>query len=474
MVLENIPSSILLIDRTIRVVSANRNFIKKSRRSLEETIGQKLEAVFPRVILKQLNFIENITDVFETGISPPAQRMYYRAPGLPLRYYYYRFLPVLWENRVENVMLLMEDITEQVLLGQEMQRLQKHLASVVDSASDIVISTDSRGRLLSWNHAAERVTGLTFHQVEGSDFKDIIVKADQERIKEIFQQVAEGTVPELADIHIVTDTGEPLLVSWKFSPLQSNPEGQVGVVAVGRDLSQQKLMEQRLVQSEKLASLGVMAGGIAHEIRNPLAICSSAAQLLMDSHQDEMFHRDCAEKIYRNVNKASTIIDNLLNFSRITPGVNDGELDLTTLLQEVMLLARNQAALSRVQLLEPAEKKPFPVRGNSSLLEQLFLNLILNGIRAMPQGGTLSISLEKTNKSVKVAIEDTGIGIPEKNLAKIFDPFFTTAPAGEGTGLGLALCYAIARQHGGDISVASSEGEGATFTVTLPVDIPHQ
>ena len=156
MLLEAIPSSVLLIDKTLSVISANRNFLKKNNLSLSETIGQKLEKVFPIVILHSLPVLDQIRDVFQNSKPTPGHRLTYRAPGVSLRVYYYKMIPVIRQGVVENVMFLLDDITQQVQLSEKVRQVERHLASVVDNATDIVLSLDTAGRFLSMNPAAEK------------------------------------------------------------------------------------------------------------------------------------------------------------------------------------------------------------------------------------------------------------------------------------------------------------------------------
>ena len=172
MLLEAIPSSVLLIDRDLRIVSANRNFLEKNRRTLLDTIGHRLDGVFPAIIIDQMDFPGRIRQVFEKNFRLKGERMTYRAPGIPLRIYYYSILPFSWQGVVELAMLLMDDVTEQVRLSEEVRRVERHLASVVESAQDIVLSTDMEGQILTWNTAAEKLSGFTLFAVRGHNFLD--------------------------------------------------------------------------------------------------------------------------------------------------------------------------------------------------------------------------------------------------------------------------------------------------------------
>lgn len=212
-----------------------------------------------------------------------------------------------------------------------------------------------------------------------------------------------------------------------------------------------------------------MAGGIAHEVRNPLAICSSAAQFLMDDEIDPAFSRECAGKIHKGIQGASVIIEKLLKFARPSVQTDIERVNLSLLLKETLDLVANQAKIQKIELTIQFPKVPVFVSGEASLLQQMFMNLFLNAIKAMPDGGILGLSMERRADEVVVRVVDTGQGITPTEIGKIFDPFYTTSPVGKGTGLGLSICYSIVKQHFGSIEVESIEGKGTTFTVRLPV-----
>jgi signal transduction histidine kinase len=243
----------------------------------------------------------------------------------------------------------------------------------------------------------------------------------------------------------------------------------MAIVVVGRDLTERRKFEARLLQSQKLAALGVLAGGIAHEIRNPLAISSSAAQFLLEDPGDPEFRRECAEKVQAGIQRASVIIENLLRFAR-PGGRTDMELvDLVSVVQDAAALAANQAKLQQVKMVVDLPDEPVRVNGVRSMLQQVFVNLILNAVNAMPEGGLLQLGLERAGNQAQVRITDTGHGIPAAEMGDIFDPFYTTRPVGQGTGLGLSICYSIVKQHLGVIEVETVEGQGSVFTVRLPL-----
>jgi PAS domain S-box-containing protein len=476
-ILDSIPTSLVVIDRSQRVVSANRNFLEKTRQEEQATLGCKIEEVFPQVLVRYTRLNQKVREVFHTGKPVEGGRLAYRAPSLPTRIYYYRLIPLYLspsregeEGAVENLMLLMDDITEREQLEEEVRRTERHLASVVDSAYDLVASMDAEGRILTWNKAAERTSGLRPEEVKGQYLPSLCVKENQQEMGAWLAQLAKGRFTKKSvEINLRTKEGEEVPISWTGSRMLDDEHRIVGLVAVGRDLTERKRLEAQLIQSAKLTSLGVMAGGIAHEIRNPLAISSAAAQLLMKRPDDEKLRKEAAEKIHSGIQRASYIIENLLKFAR-PPEERMVSVDVSEVLEETLSLLANQLRVQRVDLRRDFASDLPPVVGNESLLQQVFSNMILNACNAMPDGGSLAITTKVgSDNQVEIAFADTGCGIPDDNLGKIFDPFFTTMPVGKGVGLGLSISYSIVQQHQGTIEAANQAGQGSIFTIRLPV-----
>jgi len=211
-----------------------------------------------------------------------------------------------------------------------------------------------------------------------------------------------------------------------------------------------------------------MAAGIAHEIRTPLTVCSSAAQFLREDDLAPEFRRQCLEKMLSGIAQASAIIENLLKFARAPENVEIARMNLVAVVDDTLALVANQARLQKVELRREGPATPLYLDGLAGLLPQAFLSLWLNALNAMPDGGILRVCLEATDQEAVIAISDTGRGISASDLPHIFDPFYTTAPVGQGTGLGLSLCQSFIQQHLGTIEVESTLGQGARFTVRLP------
>jgi len=468
MFLESIPSSVLLINRDLRVIFANRNFITKSRRTQHEVVAQKLEQVIPEAIIEHIDIASKVREVFQKNQPIRGDRMTYRAPGIPIRTYYYSILPFAWRGEVENVILLMDDVTEQVRLSEEVRRVERHLASVVESARDVVLSTDSEGLILTWNTAAEKLTGYRLWEVKGSSFFERFVSKTAE-LRQVFSNLRVVDSPQTGEWELLTKSSNRIPISWVFSAMKDERARSVGVVAVGRDLSEHRKLEMQLLQSQKLAALGVMAGGIAHEIRNPLAVCSSAAQFLKSPDTSPDLREECIARILSGIHKASSIIENLLRFARPSSSTEMAAVNLVDAIGDALQLVSNQAKIEKISVSADFSDKEIAVYGNANLLQQMFINLFLNAINSMHDGGRLTVCAGRLENGAVARIEDTGCGISPQHLEKIFDPFFTLSPVGQGTGLGLSICYSIVKQHLGQIEVQSTEGVGTVFTVQLPL-----
>lgn len=474
MLLDSIPCSILLVDGALRVITANRYFLEKSQRQARETVGRQLWEVFPAVILEHVDIISQIRSTLESGVPLYAQRVTYRAPGIPVRFYYYNVLPVNDRRRVKPgyVMLVMEDVTEQVRLSGHIQSIERQLANVVEHATDIILSTDSATRITTWNRAAEMLCGYSFEQVEGHPLSEYLADESRLEFERAIATMKRAGQPQMIYSDLLAAQGARLPMSWVLSPMRNDQGAIQGIVAVGRDMTGAKHFEAQLHQSQRLAALGVMAGGIAHELRNPLTLCSSGAQFLLEDDVNPEFRKECAQQIKSGIERASLVIENLLRFARPQTDEAEAELDeveIVAVVKAALEFVDNLAKLQRVRVVTDDLKRPFFVWGNEMLLQHVFINLFLNAIDAMPDGGSVAVSARMTAGQVAVCVSDTGCGIPAEEVTRIFDPFFTRSRYKKGTGLGLSICYAIVKQHRGAIEVSSVEGRGSDFVVTLPL-----
>ena len=396
--------------------------------------------------------------------------MVYRAPGLPARTYYYSLIPFRKAHKINHVMLLMEDITDMIRLGEEVRKAERHLASVIESASDIVLSMCPSGQILTWNTAAVNIIGFDQREVRNRNLADFCVESQRQTLVRALERVQHPAPAEPVEVELISRAGEPIPISWVFSAMRDTEGRVIALVAVGRNLTERRKFEAQLLQTEKLAALGVMAGGIAHELRNPMAVVSSAAQLLLSTSLRPELANECAQRIFTGVQRAAGIIENLLCFARPSDKGKKADLDLVLVVHEAVTFLRNQAQSAGLEIQVKCPDTPVPVLGNACLLQQLIANLVTNSAHAIAgSGGKISVILDRSEAHAVLFISDTGCGIPTAHLNKVFDPFFTAMPMGRGTGLGLSICHTIVQQHDGTIEIASREGHGTTVKVLLPL-----
>ncbi|MDQ7031474.1 MAG: ATP-binding protein [Desulfonauticus sp.] len=233
--------------------------------------------------------------------------------------------------------------------------------------------------------------------------------------------------------------------------------------------------EQDLLRSKKLAAVGTLVSGVAHELNNPLNNISLTAEMLQDEwndlEQEEI--KEMLSDIIEETKRASGVVKNLLDFSRSKLKDADTKLDINDVILSSIKLVKNQLMISNVQLITNLQDNLPKIKGNYDNLKQVFINLFLNAIQAMPDGGYLKIVTKNVtleNKDwIEVAVEDSGIGMSSDVLDRIFDPFFSTKPVGQGTGLGLSIVYGIVKKHGGKIKVKTEKGQGTIFFVYFPI-----
>jgi hypothetical protein len=255
-----------------------------------------------------------------------------------------------------------------------------------------------------------------------------------------------------------------------IAPLVSKEQQQIGRLVIFDDVTDRAELEQRLVQADKLSSIGLLAAGVAHEVNTPLAVISTYAQMLAKQVAEDSQKSMILDKIAKQTFRASEIVNSLLNFSR-TSTTSFGNVSLNRVIQETLSLLEHQLQKSGIQLKIDLEAELPPVHGNAGKLQQVCLNLFLNARDAMAGGGTLEVRTWSQGSGARLEVSDTGHGIAPEHVHRIYDPFFTTKAARKGTGLGLSVTYGIIQEHGGSIEVSNRRSGGAMFRLELPLAV---
>ncbi len=374
----------------------------------------------------------------------------------------------------------------------DLQRSEERYKKLVEGAQDIIFSADREGRFLSLNqYGAKFLSGKLFDPESQEIFQTRHYEDHTEKFlgKELVDFFpSDGFFhPQLLDE--IWQTGRPKTLEhnlkiggndiWLNTQLIAIKDdgGQVqGVLGISRDITEKKKIEKQMINTEKLASLGLLAAGVAHEINNPLGVILGYCDYMLDKiPEDDKTHK-VLEKIERQGNHCKKVVENLLSFSRYTEH-SDTISDINLNLENVFSVVENNLMIKKVQLKKELEANLPRVKADPVQLQQVFLNLMNNAVAAMPKGGTLTV-LSRWDiyaDKVEVVVADTGTGIMKEHREKIFDPFFTTKKVGEGTGLGLTVTYGIIDHHQGTIHLDTKTEEedpvnhGTRFTVTLPV-----
>ncbi len=350
----------------------------------------------------------------------------------------------------------------------EVQRLHQFSDSVVESLSDGLVVVDLEDRVLRWNRRAEALTGLPRNRAAGRRLGGLFNRPFVDALASARRDAPGGTA--LYRLPLVTSHGDrhERLVNVAVAPFQTAEGAQAGWIIVIEDVTERANLEEQLRLSEKMAAIGLLAAGVAHEVNTPLTGISSFTQMLLERTEPEDSRRELLEKIERQTFRAAKIVNSLLSLARPSGG-DTQTVDLNTIVGDVLSLLEHQFKMSRIQVRREMAPGALVVRGVEYKLQQVFLNLLLNARDAMPKGGWVSVTTRVMDGQAVVEVGDTGVGIPVEHLGRIYDPFFTTKPEGRGTGLGLSVSYGIVQEHGGTLVCESDVDQGTRFRLTLPL-----
>ncbi len=357
----------------------------------------------------------------------------------------------------------------------ELQRLQEFNENIVESLDDGLLVEDLEGRVLRWNRALAGIYGLSPADAIGHKLEEVFDGPFVEGLRAAQRESPNGASLYRAPLAgRAAKAGERLRVNIATAPLKA-PSGQFGMSTVGNiiiieDVTERVYLEEQLQISDKMASVGLLAAGVAHEVNTPLTGISSFTQMLLSTADPDDPKTRMLEKIEQQTFRAAKIVNGLLNLSR-SSGASAEEstpVDLNAIIGDVLSLLEPQLIAGKVKVRRDLCPSPALVVGIEHKLQQVFLNLFLNARDAMPKGGWLSVETRLEAGNVIAEIGDTGSGIPSEHLSRIYDPFFTTKLIGKGTGLGLSITYGIVREHEGNLTCQSAVGQGTRFTVSLP------
>jgi two-component system sensor histidine kinase PilS (NtrC family) len=374
----------------------------------------------------------------------------------------------------EQVRRKEEEIKKRIIDYRQLERLYKHIVQNVVSG---LITVDGEGRITSFNRMAEEITGCKFEEVyqEGIDslFPGLLAWS-----RSVGENPGEGENRLRFyrwETRFLRKDGAHLILGFSISPLKDSEDREMGNILIFQDLTRLREMEEHVKRSDRLAAIGKMAAGIAHEIRNPLASISGSIEILKEDPGNSTQNQALMGIVLREVHRLNSLIADFLLFARPVSSGRE-RIHLNRLMEEILRMLSHSPDFNVLTRLETDFEDDLFIQGDPNQVRQVFWNLLINATQAMPEGGLLKVRLRKCDSKAplpgsrsygEVSIIDSGMGIGEGEIGKIFDPFFTTKE--RGTGLGLSIVHSIVESYGGKITVQSQKGGGSVFSVFLPL-----
>ena len=467
---ESSPSGLLMVDENGTILLVNRQIEYQFGYERAELIGQPVEMLVPQRMRSH-----HAGDRAEFSAHPES-----RAMGKGRDLYGVRKdgqeCPVeIGLNSIQTanglrIMASVVDISERKRAEQILKKERDFIDAVLETAGALVVVLDSEGRILRFNRACEQATGYSSEEVMGRYVWDLFLIPDEVAgVKAVFEQLRGGEPRNDYENYWKGKDGSLRRISWS-NTVMTDSNGTVDyIVAAGLDITDLKHIQEQLRKTEQIAELGTLASGMAHEIGTPMNVILGRAEYLLQRTADEGIKKGLAT-IITQVERITKVMNQLLAFARRrTP--DRRAVDLGGIVDDSLEIFQERIAQSRITVEKAIEADVPAVHADRDQLIQVLINLVINSLHAMPEGGRLRMSLARENSHVCLGVSDTGHGMPEEIRSKIFEPFFTTKDFGKGTGLGLTVVKGIIEEHGGTIAVESAVDKGTTFWIRLPLDI---
>jgi PAS domain S-box-containing protein len=367
----------------------------------------------------------------------------------------------------QNLEKLVSERTAELALSEHKYR------RIFEVSRDLILVAGKDGRIVDINPSGSEMLRVDDTEAQSRYLQNFFLELSQ--WQSIADTIESSGFVANAEIDLKRSDGRRIRTLLSGSLDRGFPDKEDTIHFLIKDIEQRRLTEEQIAQAHKLASIGQLSAGIAHEINNPLGIILGFTQLLIRHEDPQSEKYQDLKTIEKHVRNCKTIVEDLLNFAR-TSSPNENLIRIDTALDDVLKFIHQHGDHDRIEVVKNYAPEVPQMFLDEKKIKQVFVNLLLNARHAMGNEGRLSLSTEyrPEGRQVVIKIADTGYGIEKRNLSRIFDPFFTTKPTGEGTGLGLSVSYGIIKNHDGDITVDSEVGRGATFTIILPVVSPEK
>ena len=373
------------------------------------------------------------------------------------------FMILSWSDRLE------QEVSRKT---KELKKSEQKYKSLIENAEDIIFTVDYTGNFLSINNYGAQFFGKSQADIIGHNMSEILSWPSAETLLLIIQKVFD-TKESKQITHLVIIGDRQCWFNTNLRRLFDEEGNIYAVLGISRDITERRQMEEHSYYTEKLASMGTLAAGVAHEINNPLGVILGFTDLLLEKSPKDSEEYDLLKTIERQGLNAKRVVENLLNFARHKEHQEEF-VDINKNIETVLSVMNNTLLLNKISVKRQLEDNLPTVKADAGELQQVFFNIINNAIYAMQRGGVLTITtMSFNNDTVEISFADTGHGIKIEHRNRIFDPLFTTKEVGKGTGLGLSVSYGIVTKHGGAITFETktkeeSEKTGTTFIIAFP------
>ena len=476
------PALILTPNKVI--ISANKAFLEKKETELENVVGKTCHQVF-----------YNTDEPCSQAICPFSKVITEKKWQSILRRVEYDGREEVWVDRMfspildddGNVKFIMEcvrDVTRVITLEKKPIRMRQLLDKVIQSSHNAIVVSDMKGHILLMNQAAEYLFGIAMEEAIRTKSAEIFYPPGKAReiMKKMRSENFGGKGKLIAmRVDIVNAAGETIPAEMTGTIVYEGEE-EVATTGIFYDLREkiagEKKLKEALVQinrSEKMAALGQLAAGVAHEVNNPLTGILIYANLALEGLDQANPLRKYLTSVINDTERCKNIVKDLLAYSRQTSPAKE-MFQVDSLIEQSLTFIRDQKRFMNIELVKHMSDDTMLIHADKSQLSQVIINLVMNAIDAMNRKGTLTFRTyrNKPHKKAYIEVSDTGCGIPEENLSKIFDPFYTTKGPEKGTGLGLSTSYGIVKENGGRISIKETSSKGTTFLIELPLYMPDE
>ncbi len=380
------------------------------------------------------------------------------------------------DGKVTGSIGIIADITARRRAQEQLQLAEENYRTIFDNSSVAITVTNEHENIVSWNKFAEVLLGMDKHDLYMKPVSSLYPDAEWRTIRS--QNIRQKGMQHHLETRMIKKNQEIIDVDLSLSVLKG-PDGKVtGSIGIIADITERKRaqeekerMEEQLQLAGRLATVGQMAAGVAHELNNPLSAVQAFAQLLTERDDLDETVKSDVETIYKEIQRATKITSNLLSFAR-RHKPEKALIPINEVLERSLELHAYLMRINNIEVVKEFDTSLPRTMADFHQMQQVFVNIINNAEQAMTEAhgrGRLLVKAQSLGETIRVAFTDDGPGISEENLKRVFDPFFTTKDAGKGTGLGLSICFSILQEHGGSLHVESKPGEGATFTVEIPI-----